>query len=117
MRFTTTTAKEFGRRGGCSTSARKRRAARLNGKQHRRHRPPPAERVLDSDFLPLNAEFGFTLDVAADGKNARCAKYYTREDDGLAQPWAPQIVWCNPPFFNPDDRRDDPLRRWVRKAY
>lgn len=27
------------------------------------------------------------------------AKYYTRDDDGLAQPWH-GFVWCNPPYSN-----------------
>lgn len=45
----------------------------------------------------LNAEFGFTLDAAADAQNHKCPRYYTREQDGLKQPW-PGAVWCNPPY-------------------
>jgi len=43
----------------------------------------------DSQWLfdDLNAEFGFTLDVAARPNNAKCAADFTEADDGLAQPW------------------------------
>ena len=47
-------------------------------------------------YEPLNREFGFTLDVAATPDNAKCPRYYTREDDGLAQPWD-GVCWMNPP--------------------
>lgn len=49
-------------------------------------------------FDKLNAEFQFTLDVCATAENAKCAKFYTREDDGLAQSWGDERVWCNPPY-------------------
>lgn len=49
-------------------------------------------------FDELSKEFdGFTLDVAADATNAKCERYYTREQDGLKQPWTGKI-WCNPPY-------------------
>ena len=48
-------------------------------------------------FDMLDAEFGFTLDAAADAQNHKCPCYYTREQDGLKQPW-PGTVWCNPPY-------------------
>ena len=38
-------------------------------------------------FQTLNAEFGFDLDVCATAENAKCAQYYTREQDGLVQKW------------------------------
>lgn len=38
-------------------------------------------------FDRLNSIHHFTLDPCASDKNAKCAKYYTREDDGLAQDW------------------------------
>lgn len=49
-------------------------------------------------FDPLNERFGFTIDVAASEQNAKCARFYTLEDDGLAQDWSGERVFCNPPY-------------------
>ena len=49
-------------------------------------------------FDQWNEEFQFTLDAASLPHNAKCRKFYTPKDDGLAQPWAPHTVWCNPPY-------------------
>lgn len=49
----------------------------------------------------LAAEFGpFDLDPAATAANAKAPKFYTREQDGLSQPWAGRI-WLNPPYGVP----------------
>jgi len=58
----------------------------------------------------LEARFGypFDLDVAASPHNAKAPKFYTREDDGLTQPWT-GLVWCNPPYSD--------CGAWVRKAW
>ena len=61
-------------------------------------------------FDKLNDEFHFTLDVAASPDNAKCANYFTEEQDGLAQSWGGHTVWCNPPYC-----RKTGL--WVKKAY
>ena len=50
----------------------------------------------------------FTLDVAAAEHNAKAPAYYTREQDGLAQPWTGS-VWCNPPYSD--------CGAWVSKAW
>lgn len=38
-------------------------------------------------FDKLDAVFHFTLDVCASKDNAKCKKYYTKEQDGLKQDW------------------------------
>lgn len=38
-------------------------------------------------FDELNATFKFTLDPCATPENAKCAKFYTKEQDGLKQDW------------------------------
>lgn len=71
-------------------------------------------------FVPLDAEFGFTLDAAANEFNKKCTRHCRRDgffigavqasnQDGLAKPWAAERVWCNPPFSG--------LRPWVEKAW
>ena len=60
-------------------------------------------------FAKLDERFGFTLDVAATDANAKCERYYTLEDDGLAKSWAGERVWCNPPYSQ--------IGAWVQKAW
>ena len=38
-------------------------------------------------FEALDREFAFTLDVCATAENAKCVRFYTREQDGLSLPW------------------------------
>lgn len=38
-------------------------------------------------FDKLNGAFHFTLDPCATPENAKCSKFYTREQDGLKQDW------------------------------
>lgn len=49
-------------------------------------------------FGPLDAEFRFTLDPCATAENAKCARYFTELDNGLAQSWAGERVFMNPPY-------------------
>lgn len=61
-------------------------------------------------FTQVSKRFGgFTLDVAAAPHNAKCDRYFTRAEDGLAQSWADERVWCNPPYSD--------LYAWVAKAW
>ena len=60
-------------------------------------------------FDKLNDEFHFTLDVCATPENAKCEHYYTKEQDGLSQPWT-GTVWCNPPYGR------GITEKWVKKA-
>ena len=60
-------------------------------------------------FDLVDAEFGFTLDSAAEPHNAKCDRYLTEEMDGLGMPW-PGVVWCNPPYGRA-------ISRWIEKGY
>lgn len=61
-------------------------------------------------FMEWQERFGeFTLDVAAAPHNAKCERFYSRDDDGLRQSWAGERVWCNPPYSD--------IEPWVRKAW
>jgi len=60
-------------------------------------------------FEQLDAEFRFELDVCALPDNAKCDRYYTPAEDGLAQPWTGRC-WMNPPY-------GPKLRDWIAKAH
>lgn len=60
-------------------------------------------------FDELHAEFGFTLDPCSTHENAKCEKHYTKEYDGLAQNWAGERVFMNPPYGRE-------IGAWVKKA-
>ena len=60
-------------------------------------------------FDKLNNEFHFTLDVCATLENAKCDSFYTKEQDGLSQPWK-GVVWCNPPYGKQ-------IGSWVRRGF
>ena len=38
-------------------------------------------------FNRLNKEFNFTFDICASKENAKCHKYYTKEEDALKKEW------------------------------
>ncbi|MCC8106420.1 MAG: phage N-6-adenine-methyltransferase [Clostridiales bacterium] len=61
-------------------------------------------------FEELDREFHFDLDPAATEKSAKCAKYYTPEDDGLTKDWGRHRVFCNPPYGRQ-------IQGWVQKGY
>lgn len=120
MKFTAQTATDFGRRGGRASTPAKRRAARANGKKHRKRLNGTLE-VMGSSrsvewhtppelFAELSREFGgFTLDPCCTPESALCASFYTKEDDGLAQPWGGR-VFMNPPYGRS-------VGAWMRKAW
>src|SRR5688572_30561268 len=60
-------------------------------------------------FAELQERFKFTLDAAAAAHNTKLPRYFNYEANGLAQSWAGERVWCNPPFSN--------LAAWVKKAH
>lgn len=60
-------------------------------------------------FREWDTIYHFTLDVCADHNNHKVANYYTKEDDGLIQPWS-GVVWCNPPYGRE-------IGKWIEKGY
>jgi phage N-6-adenine-methyltransferase len=89
--------------------------AQAHPQQVSRRWPDDVDGVDDRATHPLDfAEFDerlgpFTVDVAAAAHNARCERFFDREIDGLAQPWAGERVWCNPPYSD--------IAPWIRKAW
>ena len=59
-------------------------------------------------FDALNLEFQFDLDVCASITNAKCEKFFTIEDDGLAQKWV-GVCFMNPPYGRT-------IGKWMAKA-
>jgi phage N-6-adenine-methyltransferase len=49
------------------------------------------------------------LDVCATDENAKCRKFYTRDQDGLRQRWS-RSNWMNPPYGKN-------IALWITKAY
>lgn len=66
----------------------------------------------DDVFIPINAEFKFTLDAAADDNNARADLFFNAEDDALTQDWGKHVVWLNPPY----GERAGKLSDWIKKG-
>ena len=62
-------------------------------------------------FDRLNDVFNFKVDLASDGDNALCERYYTPFEDSLAQPWHKETKWQ---WLNPPYGRD--LSLWMTKA-
>lgn len=60
-------------------------------------------------FNQLDAEFHFTLDPCATPENAKCQKFFTKQDDGLSQEWAGERVFLNPPYGRQ-------IKEWIKKA-
>jgi phage N-6-adenine-methyltransferase len=60
-------------------------------------------------FDKYDAVYRFTLDVCADKDNAKCANFYTIEDNGLIQPWQ-GVCWMNPPYGRE-------IGAWMKKAH
>jgi len=61
-------------------------------------------------FDMLDNEFNFTLDPCSTKENAKCKKFYTKEDDGLSKTWIGESVFMNPPYGRE-------IKKWVEKAY
>ena len=60
-------------------------------------------------FRQWDATHGpFTLDVCATAENAKCERYFSPDDNGLAQAWK-GVCWMNPPYGKP-------IGSWLIKA-
>jgi site-specific DNA-methyltransferase (adenine-specific) len=59
-------------------------------------------------FDDLNREFNFDLDPCCSKETAKCAKFYTENDDGLTQDWSGN-VFMNPPYGRQ-------IILWMKKA-
>ena len=60
-------------------------------------------------FKKYDDVYKFETDVCATDDNAKCAKYYTEEMDGLSQEWR-GVCWMNPPYGRT-------ISKWMKKAY
>ena len=61
-------------------------------------------------FEQQNKLYGaFDIDVCANSENAKCAKYFDKEMDGLKQIWTGKC-WMNPPYGRS-------IGLWMKKAY
>lgn len=63
-------------------------------------------------FDELDREFGFDLDAAASPENAKCKRYWTKEDNALIQSWG-GVVFCNPPYI----KERNLTYNFIRKGY
>jgi len=61
-------------------------------------------------YNKLNKEFNFTLDPCCTKDNAKCKKFYTKDDDGLSKDWSNEIVFMNPPYGRE-------IKHWIKKAH
>ncbi|HZZ26702.1 MAG TPA: DNA N-6-adenine-methyltransferase [Pirellulales bacterium] len=60
-------------------------------------------------FDRLDVEFQPEIDVCALPCNAKCKRFFTPEQDGLAQTWT-GVCWMNPPYGRE-------IGKWVKKAF
>jgi len=61
-------------------------------------------------FDELNKEFHFIMDVCATKENAKCEKFITEDEDGLAT----DIFWSSCNWMNPPYGRE--IGKWIKKA-
>jgi len=69
--------------------------------------PPYFFKLLEEKLLKAGTHF--TLDACASPSNAKCEKYFTKEEDGLEQDWQGETVFVNPPFSH--------VAEWSQKCF
>jgi site-specific DNA-methyltransferase (adenine-specific) len=67
----------------------------------------------DDFFRLVDRRFRFTLDVCATSQTAKVAGYFSPQTDGLAQSWAGEVCFMNPPY----GRGKTGIVPWVAKAH
>lgn len=61
------------------------------------------------EFLEAHRRWRFTIDAAAkDASVAKLPRFWSKKEDGLAQPWTGERPFYNPPWSN--------IRGWLSKA-
>ena len=85
------------------------------------HHPELSHEAIEYETPPeffdaLNRKFSFNLDVCSTAANAKCRRFFTVRENGLARRWVtqagePAVCWMNPPYG------DDELTRWMVKAH
>ena len=63
-------------------------------------------------FEHLHKKYKFTVDAAASIFNAKLPRFWSKENNGLAQNWEGERVWLNPPY----GRGSQSCAPWVKKA-
>jgi hypothetical protein len=56
----------------------------------------------------VDAGFRFTVDTCAEPWNTKHSRFWSKDDDGLAQDWTREIGWCNPEY--------DKVEFWLQKG-
>ena len=102
------------RRIYCSTACRmaawRKRNRRLRGTREILGSSRSVEWPTDPGvFAELDREFEFDLDPCATPENAKCERYFTEAENGLAQTWTGRV------FMNPPYGRD--IGAWMAKAW
>lgn len=70
--------------------------------------PDVDDRALPvDDFAVFNERFRFTVDAASSIENRKCERHWTVKENGLAQSWAGERVYCNPPYSD--------IGPWIRQ--
>lgn len=93
-----------------ASNAARQRAYRQRKKRSVHFQSQTVEWATPQDLYDsLHQEFSFETDVCATPENAKCARFFTKFDDGLSQEWTGHC-FCNPPYGSQ-------IGHWVRKAF